>query len=88
MHTNILIITLEIFYFGEGSDHLELSVSLHRGCRLPPLQSVSNLRNTAEGSKKELFFLRLKNLLLIFGIVPAIPRTETWGKEKGHVTGS
>ena len=57
MHTNSLIkiITLEIFYFGQGTNHKEFSVSLQRGCRLAPLQSVSNLRNAAEGSKLELF---------------------------------
>ena len=57
MHTNSLIkiISLEIFYFGQGTNHQEFSVSLQRGCRLAPLQSVSNLRNTAEGSKLELF---------------------------------
>ena len=57
MHTNSLIkiITLEIFYFSQGTNHQEFSVSLQRGCRLAPLQSVSNLRNAAEGSKLELF---------------------------------
>ena len=53
MHTNSLIkiITLKIFYFGQRTNHQEFSVSLQRGCRLAPLQSVSNLRNAAEGSK-------------------------------------
>ena len=52
MHTSIFIkiITLEIFYFGEGSNHLGFSVCMQRGCRLAPLQSVSNVGSAAEVS--------------------------------------
>ena len=77
MHTNSLIkiITLEIFYFGQGTNHQEFSVSLQRGCRLAPLQSVSNLRNGAEGSKLELFPLSFFVTNRPFcGIVLATPR--------------
>ena len=82
MHTNSLIkiLTLEIFYFGQGTNHQEFSVSLQRGCRLAPLQSVSNLRNAAEGSKLELFlfffffFFFFFLQIAFFGIVLATPR--------------
>ena len=76
----IKIISLVIFYFGQ-----ELSVSLQRGCRLAPLQSISSLRNTVEGSKVELSPFFLTNCL--FFALCLQHQEYKPGAEKRHVTG-
>ena len=60
VYTNhfIKIPSLDVFLFGQGTNHLKFSMPMLRGCRLVPLKRVSSPTNAAEGSEMELCAIR------------------------------